>query len=60
MCLTCGCGEPGDAHDDSGHLTLYDLKKAAGAAEISVKEAYDNLKATMQKVDVDKEEPVSA
>lgn len=58
MCLTCGCGEPGDEHDASGHLTVADFRKAAGAADISVKEAYENLKATMAKVDLEKEEPV--
>lgn len=60
MCLTCGCGEPGDQHDDSGHITIHDLKKAAGAGEISVKEAYENMKATVAKIDLDKEQPVKA
>lgn len=59
MCLTCGCGEPGDEHDEGGHITLYDLKKAAGAAGISVKEAFENLKSTAGKVDLEKEEAVT-
>lgn len=59
MCLSCGCGEPGDEHDESGHLTMYHLRKAAAAAEISVREAYENIKATIEaKVDLDKEQPV--
>jgi hypothetical protein len=39
---------------------MADLRKAAGAADISVKEAYDNLKATIAKVDLEKEEPAKA
>jgi len=49
MCLSCGCGEPNADHGDPRHITLDALTKAAEAAEISVQEAADNIKATLAK-----------
>jgi hypothetical protein len=49
VCLTCGCGEPNEDHGDPAHITYDDLKRAAGAAEISVDEAVANLNETVQK-----------
>ncbi len=50
MCMTCGCGEPHADHGDPSHITYEDLKKAAEAAQISVQEAVENIRATMAKV----------
>ncbi len=50
MCMTCGCGEPHENHGDPAHITYEDLKRAAEAAQISVTEAADNIKATLAKV----------
>lgn len=43
MCLTCGCGRSDDAHGDSRHITLTDLRSAAEAAGLSVVDAASNL-----------------
>jgi|HubBroStandDraft_6_1064221.scaffolds.fasta_scaffold03839_2 hypothetical protein len=43
MCLTCGCGRSDDAHGDSRHITLTDLRSAAEAANLSVLDAATNL-----------------
>jgi hypothetical protein len=50
MCLTCGCGEPHNDHGDPAHITFEKFKEAADAAEISVEEAAQNLKETLEKV----------
>jgi hypothetical protein len=50
MCLTCGCGEPHNDHGDPAHITFEKFKEAADAAEISVEEAAQNLKDTLEKV----------
>ena len=45
MCLSCGCGEPNEAHGNDANITLDDLKKAAESEGISVEQAADNIKA---------------
>ncbi|HWO70525.1 MAG TPA: hypothetical protein VNP94_07210 [Actinomycetota bacterium] len=48
--MTCGCGEPHEDHGDPANITYEDLKKAADAAQVSVQEAVENIRATMAKV----------
>jgi hypothetical protein len=47
MCLSCGCGQPSDAHGNSDHIVISDLERAAEAANISVEQAADNIKTTV-------------
>lgn len=42
-CLTCGCHMPDNEHDDPRHITLHDLQDAAEAAEITTREAVENI-----------------
>lgn len=51
MCLTCGCGSLEDDHGDERHIKYSDLKKAAEAAEIPVKEAVSNFNQTVAKAE---------
>jgi hypothetical protein len=37
--MPCGCGEPHESHGDERNIVYADLKKAADASKISVKEA---------------------
>lgn len=46
MCLSCGCGEPHDNHGDGRHITYENVKKAADAAKIPVKEVVKNIQVT--------------
>jgi hypothetical protein len=48
MCLSCGCDRPDDAHGDSRHITLTDLRCAAEAAGISTQQAAANIVATLR------------
>lgn len=43
MCLSCGCGEPNERHDDDRHITYDDLTAAAQAAEIDPRQAAQNI-----------------
>jgi hypothetical protein len=43
MCLSCGCGEPNERHGDERHITQDDLAAAARAAEISPRQAAQNI-----------------
>jgi hypothetical protein len=43
MCLSCGCGQPNDAHDNPDHITLERLRRAGEAADISPQEAARNI-----------------
>jgi len=43
MCLSCGCGEPNNAHGNQDHITMQTLERAAKAAKISPHEAADNI-----------------
>lgn len=43
MCLSCGCGQPNENHGNNDHITMPDLKKAALASNISIKEAARNI-----------------
>src|SRR2546421_1152832 len=45
MCLSCGCGEPNDDHGDPDHITYDDLRMAATAADLTLEQAADNIKA---------------
>jgi hypothetical protein len=46
MCMTCGCGEPHERHGSARNITYEDLKKAADASKIPVKEAIQNISTT--------------
>jgi hypothetical protein len=41
--MTCGCGRPNDTHGNDAHITYDQLQAAAGAANIDVETAADNL-----------------
>ena len=51
MCLTCGCGDPDADHDNPDNITYEDLQKAAEAAEVSIEEAVENIKTTLNEVE---------
>jgi hypothetical protein len=50
MCLNCGCGK---AHDDMGkpdiNIIYEDIKRAADANRMSVRQALDNIARTAEK-----------
>jgi hypothetical protein len=46
--MSCGCGEPHEAHGDKRNIVYADLKKAADASKISVKDAVKNIGATLR------------
>jgi len=43
MCVSCGCGQPQDHHDDPRHITLQDLDQAAQAAEITREQVVQHI-----------------
>jgi hypothetical protein len=43
MCLTCGCNDAHDQHDDKRHITYEMLADAARAEGITVNDAIKNL-----------------
>ena len=47
MCLSCGCGEPGNAHGDGRAFTVAGIEQAADAAGISVIRAACNILQTV-------------
>ena len=48
MCMSCGCGEPHETHGDKRNIVYADLKKAADASKIPVKEAVANIEKTLR------------
>jgi hypothetical protein len=48
MCMSCGCGEPHASHGDKRNIVYGDLKKAADASKISVKDAVQNIEETLR------------
>src|SRR5215216_4179371 len=48
MCMSCGCGEPHETHGDKRNIVYEDLKKAADASKIPVKEAVQNIEKTLR------------
>jgi hypothetical protein len=48
MCMSCGCGEPHETHGDKRNIVYADLKKAADASNITVKEAVKNIGTTLR------------
>jgi len=48
MCMSCGCGEPHATHGDKRNIVYADLKKAADASKISVKQAVQNVEKTLR------------
>ena len=44
MCMSCGCGEVRNDHDNPDNITEDDLQRAADAANISKEEAADNIR----------------
>lgn len=47
MCISCGCGEPNDKHNNPNLITRDDLEKAAKAANISIDDAAKNIASSM-------------
>jgi hypothetical protein len=43
MCMSCGCGEPEEDHDEPANLVLSDFVDAASAAGISLDEVIENI-----------------
>lgn len=43
MCLSCGCKQPNERHGDDRHIVMDDLKLAATASDISVKDVVKNI-----------------
>ena len=48
MCMSCGCGETMETHGDKRNIVYADLKKAADASKIPVKEAVRNIEKTFR------------
>jgi hypothetical protein len=44
--MSCGCGEPHATHGDERNIVDADLKKAADASKISLKDAVRNIEKT--------------
>ena len=47
MCASCGCGRPNDSMGDDRNLTMDDLRDAAAAAGISVRQVAKNIGQTV-------------
>jgi hypothetical protein len=43
MCISCGCGAPNDRHNNPDLITQEDLDRAAKAANMSPKDAAQNI-----------------
>jgi hypothetical protein len=43
MCITCGCKQYEDDHDDARNITLSDLRRAAEAAELDIEDVTNNI-----------------
>jgi hypothetical protein len=43
MCVSCGCTAPNDKAGDPRNITLDDLKAAASAAKIPLKQVGENI-----------------
>jgi hypothetical protein len=43
MCMSCGCGEVNNDHDNPANITLNQMQKAAGAAKINIEQAANNI-----------------
>lgn len=41
--MSCGCGEPNEAHGDDDNITLERMERAASAAGIDVETAADHI-----------------
>jgi hypothetical protein len=50
MCMTCGCGEPMEKHDNNANITYDQLEQAANAAGIDTEQAADNLHDLAKKI----------
>jgi len=48
MCMSCGCGESHATHGDKRNIVNADLKKAADASKISLKDAVRNIEKTLR------------
>ena len=48
MCMSCGCGEPNEAHGNSNNITMDTLQRAADAAGISPTEVAENIRSSAQ------------
>lgn len=48
MCLTCGCMKPHDTHGNPDYLTIEHLEKAAKLDNLSLDDAVENLRKTVE------------
>jgi prepilin-type processing-associated H-X9-DG protein len=48
MCMSCGCGEPHERHGDKRNIVYADVKNAADASKISVKDVTPNIETTLR------------
>lgn len=44
MCMSCGCGEPNEAHGNPDNITMDSLQRAADAAGISPAKVAENIR----------------
>lgn len=51
MCVTCGCGDPPNSHDDPRNITFDQLADAADAAGITPEQAAANIVLTLANLD---------
>jgi hypothetical protein len=49
MCLNCGCGEPDERHQPSD-ITREDFQRAADGSGISLQDASENMRASLEKI----------
>jgi hypothetical protein len=58
MCISCGCGDPNERHND-GDITYGDLEKAASNAGIDPEKAADNVHAAARQSRDGAAQPIS-
>lgn len=46
MCLSCGCGDPDNDHNNYGNITVQKLFDAANAVGIDVEDVVNNIENT--------------
>lgn len=49
MCISCGCDEPEANHGNPKHITLTQLKDAAGAAKADIAQLSKNIQEGLKK-----------
>lgn len=46
MCMSCGCGEPNEAHGSTDNITMDTIQRAADAAGISTSQVAENIRSS--------------